>query len=242
MANLTGNSTNDLVEGSQNLYLTKHRLRAFVSELTSDVLPEGSTNLYYTASRTAKAQHYFRQAGTSPLERWYGCGAEATGVGGTGSPAIDTLFALPYVSGRGGTIDRIAFNCTLAGGAGSVARCGIYTSTSDSNLYPDALVLDGGEFSCNPTAGVKSATVNVTLSPDKHYWFVYHCGVAAPQVRCGPANSMHAPLGYDNTLGTLAGTMLTVAKAYGALPGTFTGGGAIASAGPYPTVFVRYSA
>ena len=50
MANLTQNSTNELREGSHNLYFTKPRVQQALGELSTDSLPEGSTNLYFSAN------------------------------------------------------------------------------------------------------------------------------------------------------------------------------------------------
>ncbi|MGH2374564.1 MAG: hypothetical protein ACRDIC_14005 [bacterium] len=99
-------------------------------------------------------------------ERWYVAGPVATSgetPSGT-SFAIGRLHTLPLLSPRGGTLDRIAFNVTTAIASG-LARVGIYQATSATNLYPDALIVDGGEFS-TATTGIKSATINVTLAPD----------------------------------------------------------------------------
>lgn len=50
MANLSLNSTNELREGSHNLYFTKPRVRQTLGELSTDSLPEGQSNLYFGAN------------------------------------------------------------------------------------------------------------------------------------------------------------------------------------------------
>jgi len=50
--NLSGNTTDDLDEGINNLYFTNARVSAFVDQVTSDSIDEGSTNLYYTTARS----------------------------------------------------------------------------------------------------------------------------------------------------------------------------------------------
>ena len=49
--NLTNFDTDDLSEGSSNLYFTNARADARISAATTDDLSEGSTNLYYTDAR-----------------------------------------------------------------------------------------------------------------------------------------------------------------------------------------------
>ena len=146
---------------------------------------------------------------------------------------------MPFIAGRGGTIDRIAVNVTTLAASG-VMRCGIYDSTSDTNLYPNALILDSGELSTAST-GVKSATVSQALTAGKLYWFVTLTGTAAPTLRALAATDLHSIFNLDNTLGTAPGRYLQVALAYGALPSTFTASASVTT-GTVPAVFVRYSA
>ncbi len=195
-----------------------------------------------------------RQAGTSPLECWYIGGilnANTLGAGGT-APTAGVMFAFPYPAGRGGTLDRIAFEVTTVGGAGSRARVGIYKATSLSNLYPDALLVDGGEKNTSG-GGVHSSTINVVLPTDRLLWFVILVtggGGAVALVR-NVAATTNAPvtMGYPSTLGAsaVARTGLSVTQAYGALPDPFTAGGAMFGGGasPFgtniPVIAVRYS-
>src|SRR5210317_1384375 len=49
--NLTAIDTDDVSEGSTNLYYTNARADARIAAATTDDLTEGSTNLYYTDAR-----------------------------------------------------------------------------------------------------------------------------------------------------------------------------------------------
>ena len=49
--NLTGFDTDDLSEGSSNLYFTNARADARIAAATTDDLSEGSSNLYHTTAR-----------------------------------------------------------------------------------------------------------------------------------------------------------------------------------------------
>ncbi len=197
-----------------------------------------ATGLEY--AEPTKDISWFRQVGTSPIERWYGNLHIQTNTYTTGVPVVNTLYAFPFTSGRGGTLDRIQFNVTTGGAAGSVARVGIYTSTSDTNLYPNALVVDGGQFDTTST-GVKTATISAALTENKLYWLVFLSGTAAPTVRAGQPSSMPNVLGIDSAMGTGSGIGLNVARAYGALPGTFPAGATVQTSSPIPIITVRYS-
>lgn len=172
----------------------------------------------------------FTQSGTSPLEFWYSTHVLTTGPG-TGSQAIDTLRAIPFISERGGAIDKLSFEITTGGAAGSVGRCGIYEATSDKSTYPKALLVDSGEFDCT-TNTVKTASVSVTLKPATLYWFAVLVGVNAATFRLQGTNSTPVPtMGIAATFGSGVRIGLTVAKAYGALPDPFTASAAFATGG-----------
>jgi hypothetical protein len=119
---------------------------------------------------------------------------------------------------------------------------GIYTNTSDTNLYPDQLVSgsDGGSVS-SATTGMKTNTISVTLAPMTLYWFAFNCSATAPTVRNVPLNDAWAILGTDNALGANLGLGWQVALTFGAMPSTFTASGTVSTSTPV-AVGVRYSA
>jgi len=187
-----------------------------------------------------------RVVGTSgPLgERWYPAGYDfwntGEGLGNGASIGTDQLHAVPFYSPRGRIVDGICFQVTVAGGAGSVGRCGLYQATSESNIYPGALVLDGGEKTCT-TATVKSTTgLAITLEPDLLYWAVLLTGVSAPQVQRLNVQSM--VMGVVTSLASVPDTNLNVAQTYGALPAIFPAGATFQQLAGVPLIAVRYSA
>jgi hypothetical protein len=152
---------------------------------------------------------------------------------GTGQ-GIGKLVAVPFVVARACTIDRLSFEVTTGGSAGSVARCGIYRATSDTNIYPLNLVVDAGEFTTT-TTGMKTATVSVALEPDILYYAVYNTGVAAPSCRLIVGTGVGHFLGVPPTNLSDGSGVLIATSAYAALPSTFpTGvtptGGAVTNA------------
>lgn len=154
--------------------------------------------------------------------------------------AVDTLYAVPFMSCRSGTVDRLGFEVTIVGGAGSKTRAGIYTSSGLKNLYPKTLVVDGGEFDTSSGANVKAAVISQLLLPNTLYWFVILSGTATPTVRGVLGPDVWPILGYPSTLGANPQTLLSVAQAYGTLPSTFPAG-ATAVSSTIPQIAVRYS-
>lgn len=180
------------------------------------------------------------QIGTSPIERWYVAGLSNALALTTGAPAIGTLFALPFAVPRGGTLDRIAFQVTTLAASGT-GRCGIYQATSDTNVYPNALIVDSGSLSTAST-GLKSATISQALTANTLYWFVYLAGTAAATIRCMALGGVRAFMGIDNAIGAAPGFGITVAQAFGSLPATFPAGGTVMTAVPIPAIAARFSA
>lgn len=143
----------------------------------------------------------------------------------TGSIAVNTLRAVPFLCPRSLTADRLAFEVTTAAGAGGVARVGIYTNLSDTSPQPDALLVDGGQFTTTGT-GVKEATISQALTGNTLYWFAFVAGTAAPTCRYIDPTALWPIFGADTTLGGSARGMWQSTFTYAALPSTFTAGGA----------------
>lgn len=179
----------------------------------------------------------YRQVGTT-LDRYYVAGQVNAVATSTATPAINTFYAVPQVVTRPMTLDRLALQVTTAA-ASSAVRVGIYTNTSNSELYPAALVVDSGALDTT-AVGMKNATVSQVLSPGL-YWFVYLAGVAAPQVRAVALAGLSPMLGNSNVLATTVGIGLTVAYTYGALPATFPAGASVFQNAP-PAIGFRLSA
>jgi hypothetical protein len=189
-----------------------------------------------------KDAHWFRQAGTSPIERWYTNDWLSSLVNVTLNAA--KLTATPYFTGRGGTLDRIAINCQGAGDGTSRVRLGIYGMSSETNMYPGALLVDSGELDTS-TTGIKSATISLALPANSVVWLACLANTSAPmpQVRGGSyiAHMASAASGFDSTLIADPKIHWEAAVTYGALPDPYPAS-APAWTFSYPAVFVRYSA
>lgn len=185
------------------------------------------------------------QVSGGSLDVLYSAAASQSAYSGQICLSVDSLGAYPFVVGRGGRISRIAFEVTVGGTAGSVARVGIYKPTSKTNIYPGELVVDGGEHDTT-SAGVKITGFDFGLHEVLEaglYWFAGLVGVAVPTLRVLLPVGVNSILGVPPTFGAAPYDRLIVDRAYGALPETFPAG-----ATPYTVataqallVAVRYS-
>lgn len=171
------------------------------------------------------------QKGTSPFTCWYNPGV-INGAFTSGSSGTNTLRSQPFIA-TGGIVDTIGFEVTVGGAAGAVGRIGIYRSTSDTNIMPNVLIVDSGEFDCT-TAGVKSATVNVKLEPGTLYWLALTFGVNACTVRLTNTISCPQVMGDSSALGSTVRSGITVNRTYAALPNPYTAGSTFATGGVAP--------
>ena len=80
--------------------------------------------------------------------------------------SANTLYASPLYLARNITIDRIAINVSAAGAAGTKGRLGVYKT--GTNLYPGALVIDGGEVAVDAIA-VVAAIIDQALTEGLYF-------------------------------------------------------------------------
>lgn len=173
------------------------------------------------------------------LDIWYPLGANNNNTSSTAVVTANRLYAVPFVGpGRGATLDRLGINVTVA--VAGNARFGIYDATSDTNIYPNALIVDGGAVSTS-TTGAKSVTISQALTPGKLYWVVY-LGDAAPTVRVLTGGSGSAICGIDSSFPSGSNKGLFVAQTYGSLPGTFPVSASTENGTAVPLVYGRFSA
>lgn len=160
--------------------------------------------------------------GSSVLDTRF-VGAIAGAAPTTQSVTINTMRAYPVFIPRTLSFDRICFEQTTAGTAGSKCRAGVYRFTSDTDPTPGALVYDGGEFATDGSNGMKEATPGspVQLTGPAWYYFVLLSGTAAPTVRALAVASVQMILGWPAAGGTSHNTGWTRAFTYAALPDPF---------------------
>jgi hypothetical protein len=204
---------------------------------------DGSGGLSFASDPTGRPLEYFRHVGATN-ESWYPVGDPVKNTLSSGNLVLtdNLLYALPWASLRGGVLDRIRYNVDVAGDVASRIRVGLYQATSAVNLYPAGLVTDFGELAGN-TTGYRDTTINQTLAAQSLYWFAMLVDVGGgtvPEVL--GAILGNAIFGYVSSAvaGTATRGWISVAQAYGALPGTFPAGGTLQSV-LAPRILVRFS-
>jgi hypothetical protein len=216
---------------------------AAADAVTGQVAPASLWNTYGADNLAMLGRDIepMRHVGTTDMEIWYPCGqpyAANTGITSTATFAVNTLQAVPFIAPRNSVIDRIAFE-TTNGQASTFGRAGIYKTVSNTNMYPGALVVDGGEFSL-AAAGIKSATINTAL-PDCYYWAVLLHSASAVTFRVLLQNT--PLLGFTSSVFTESGNQfLSRSQTYGALPSTFPASPATKVGGSTPLIAIRFSA
>src|SRR5262245_22963140 len=175
------------------------------------------------------------------LEAWYYGPLDADSANTNIAPAINTLIAVPFAKLNAGIVDRIAFSLNIVGGAGSVARVGLYDN-NPVNFQPRNLLIDGGQQATDAGVGMKVTNIQQLIPASTIVWLTYLCGVAAPTIS-GTATFTSGPpfFGFNNSGGGNPQRGWSVAQAYGALPAIFptAGLGFLATAG-VPVLYLRY--
>jgi len=161
----------------------------------------------------------------NPLVGDYWIGLHAEDGYTTASPPADRLIACAYPILRRMRFDQVRFVVHSAGGAGALARVGIYRDNGD--FYPGELIQDFGDFDVS-TSGGKYATIDLTLDRGL-YWIAYNNndGSAAYRIYRAllvPRLSTPGAIEYPRHA-------YEVTQAYGALPSTFPAGGSTTSWG-----------
>ncbi|SRR6266576_758672 len=174
------------------------------------------------------AFRYAQADAFAPANSYYGpSGADI--VSATGVPTDGGLYAFPFESGYGGTIDQIGFNVSSLQG-GFVARAGLYESdlavkdVSDKFLIPGNLVVDGGEQDCSST-GLKLTTFGtpIRLRPRELYWLAFICNGIGGAGQVTTFTSGWHMFGRSATLAAQFGWQ-KVAAGYGPLPAVYPAG------------------
>lgn len=113
-----------------------------------------------------------RFTGSTPLQTHYFAGCVSgciSSVATTNSIFQDRITAVPiFIANNGATAENLRVAVSNAGSASENARIGIYQD--NGNLYPEALVIDGGTFVIDST-GLKTISIASTgLTQNTWYW------------------------------------------------------------------------
>jgi hypothetical protein len=105
----------------------------------------------------------------------------------TGVVTVNQLRYYPIIVSTTITVDRLAAEVTSAGAAATTFRMGIYNA--DVDWQPTSLVVDGGTSAADST-GVKTVTINQTLSPGRYLLALHSDGAPILRVIRGAIASM----------------------------------------------------
>jgi hypothetical protein len=154
------------------------------------------------------------------------------------SLAVNTLFAMPYLVGNEQHITSLGVQTSA--GAGNI-RFGLYSNISLANPYPDALLVDSGDFA--PAAGLNyfsGAPLPLTLTARTLFWLA--CVLPAGQTRSYSTPSRAFWPVFGRPTGTVWSTVntsacaLSAAFAYAALPATFPAGATVIDSNNAPLI------
>lgn len=197
------------------------------------------------SASTDKYEAYYRETTGSGRTRYYPVANADLDFVVANNLQSGVLYTVPFLSTRGGTID-VALYVSLAN-AGAKVRLGIYSNTSDTNLYPVSLVASSGELDCS-TTGIKSWAAGYVLTANKLYWMALVTNDTVFEMHTCEFASVWAIHG----VGDIAAFSdisygWAPTHAYGALPGTFSGNTMLTS-GNFPTnqyipvTFIQFTA
>ena len=178
----------------------------------------------------------YRRIGTLIPNRYYIAGMDSQGaLGAPAAVVANTLYTMPIMIGRGGTIDRLGVNVSTAIAASNV-RMGIYRNL---NGIPGTLLLDAGTVATTTPAGLKEIIISQNLQPGL-YWIAAVFS-HAPTIRQVASQNIMGILGVDNAATTAVGTGYTSAFIYAALPAIFPVV-TVSTAATQPALFYHFSA
>ena len=155
--------------------------------------------------------------------------------------AVDVLRIVPFAVQvrQRAVIDRIVINQTAAGGAGAVARIGIYRADPRS-LLPTNLLFGSTSIAMDGANGLKPAATALSVAPGDILWLAHLAGVAAATITSGGAAlpATHSVWGFDG-VGLANLTLGTLAFPFAALPTPF--GAVLPAAAAWPWIGVHYA-
>lgn len=154
---------------------------------------------------------------------------------GTGTAAALRYHAHAFFCG-GGVFDRIVAVLSSVGSTTNVGRVGIYRASAGR---PDALVIDGGEFSCG-SAGTYSIVVSASLVPGPYFLagaFTFKSEFSNI-IDNTDGGGAYLPAGSTNTLLEAAG--ITADWTPGSLAATFPASSSFEQGTvPFPALYLR---
>lgn len=160
------------------------------------------------------------------------------GAASTGAGSLDQLYLTPVYLYAGESFDRIACETTAAGGAGAVARLGVYAD--DGTGKPGPLIFDSGTVATDPAASIRPIVIAWTVPVSGLYWIAVNTGgnansgtfrqVTGESLLSDRATSLQSSYGYGIGNVVANGLPLTMVGSAMSPDGTFAMLGALRAA------------
>lgn len=181
----------------------------------------------------------YRQAGTT-VDVYYP-GGNITGGFLTYYTAKDLIHCVSFIVPNTITLDEIAVWLQTNGAAGKKCRLAIYDSPSQTDIFPDQLIVDSGEIAIDSgAAGYKTASINVTLTGGKNYWLCYVSNDNVGTLGGTNQTFMSPIFGMSKTSFAEKFGLITTFT-YAAFPSTYPGTASDLSGGPFIIPVVHLS-
>lgn len=216
----------DTIDGSANIALNNYQEKITV---------QSNGHHWFTLSHVGDDVNSYRIRGSTANRLFTSAIIPYTDViGGTASATV--LSAYPFIVPKTIKVDEVGVVVsTLAGG--SSCHAGIYTDTG--NTAPSKLVTGSDGTITTTSAGLRTASISVTLPGNNLYWLAYECSTAATlKITTIPVTVVPNVLGIVPTGAAVSsGTGYTATNTFGALPTTFPSTGlAVITAAPVEIV------
>lgn len=192
-------------------------------------------------------QAYYHQIGNVAGigKRWYyppGTGMFTNSGNSSQGLSGNTLYAVPFVTGRGPTIDEMGLWVVSLGTAANM-RFGIYSVGVDAHdLYPTTRLLDTGQIVATPTGTFRKVTLGspLALAADAVRWLVF---LADGTLTVAVTSQGPGFLGLGGSFSYADDWRgITHTFTYGALPDPFPSSSPTLAQGFWPMILVHYSA
>src|ERR1043166_791283 len=174
----------------------------------------------------------------------YACGFPIGDTDSTFAWNANKLWFVPFLVPQGASkITRLAIS-VQTGGAGSVARMGIYDDLiQNSGIHTAGALLGAGlpELDTSTTGG-KTHTMNVPVANKSILWACYICSTTAPTLDGWSSGRVVSPFGYaSSAITTQRRQVQDKPQTYGALPDPApTGLNSEGAAAGMPGIWVSY--
>ena len=218
----------------------------------------GSVVLNNVSASGVPTYDHYQHTGAYPYKSFYIAGGHTDGTAlGTAQLVKGTLYAIPFLTQRGGTVDEIVVNVVTAR-ASTTGTLAIYENSASNFLYPTIPIMSSSTFQMNTVIARSGSKTNNTmwvragynnyLNPGQLYWVALYT-TASVQI----SSSVVSGLTISSSLSILGtsnfatssnlGISLATASTWvsGAAPDPFTAGARPYISEPHPAIGLYFT-